>query len=326
MARVNWEQVAAAAKAVAGLPDDVKPLNFYSYFTPDGEVVAADMYPPLHHPMAVDDFFFVCLHNYGFWHGDERGYAGPLFGTLGGKKRKGSDLLWRVCMRQFDGDSAWFRPERLAAASDDELIEKLFVDDNGVIAFPDLPYRLAITREYGRWFADRCLTPGDLVRVANKLDKSLTTFLRFMRHVRGYDTDPLEKRQLLLAMALHNRPERFLEVGDLERWRPIVDYHLQRVCLRSGMVELGDDQLEANRSRAWVSDETEADIRQQCFEALKQVQDDCGRGHAVTDLAFWKARRSCPEMEEPDCGKCHFSGFCAKRTDLFQPVFRTTDY
>ncbi|MEA3249390.1 MAG: queuosine salvage family protein [Patescibacteria group bacterium] len=325
---MNRGQVERAAEVVATLPDSIKPLNFYSFDTPGGEIVAEDMYPPLDHQRAIDFFFFVMLHNYGFWHGDEKGYASPLYGTLGGKRRKGSDMLWRIVMRQLDEDPDRLRPKWLASesVSDDELTERFFSDDDGVIAFPDLDDRIRRTRAYGHWFTSGRMTTQKLVEVANAHNRTLTAFHQLMSVVAGYTADPLEKRQTLLAMALHNRPEQFLKVTDPERWYPIVDYHLMRVCLRSGMVELEPHELEANTARAWVSAETEAEIRQECDLALTGVLQKSGRSHALNDFAFWKARRSCPEMEEPNCDKCHFNGFCAKRSDLFQPVFRTTHY
>lgn len=317
------EQVRRAALAVAALPDDARPLNFYSFPTPKGEIVASDMYPPLDHPRAADFFFFVMLHNYGFWHGDGRGYVRPLVGRLGGKERKGSDMLWRVCMRQFDGDPDWFLPDRLAAMPESELGDRVFVDDEGPIAFPDMERRALVTRQYG-WALSRWMEPCDILMVSNDDERSLSAFLTIMGVIPGYNEDPLEKRQLLLAMALHNRPERLLKVNDPERWFPVMDYHLERLCLRTGMVELEDHELERNRQRAWVDQDTWYGIRQPCYDALTAVIDLSGRGHALTDLACWKARKYCPEMSEPDCGECHFSGFCARRTDLFQSVIRTT--
>ena len=326
MARVNWEQVIKAAEVVAALPEDVEPLNFYSYTTPGGVIVAADMYPSLDHPRAVDYFFFESLHNYGFWFGDERGYVKPLVGTLDGKQRKGSDMLSRVIMRRLIEDPDWFRPEQLAAASDEDLRGRLFADDNGTIPFPDLDDRIRRTRAYGEWFAKFALTPRDLVDAANMNKASLNKLLEIMGKVRGFDADPLEKRQLLLAMALSNRPEGFLTVNDPERWRPVLDYHLMRTALRTGIIELDDLEREDNRARRWITAETEWDIRKACYDALFEVQVKSGRSHALNDFAFWKARGYCPEMEQPQCDRCRFNGFCAKRMDLFQPVYRTTSY
>jgi hypothetical protein len=326
LARVNWDQVNEAAKVVAGLPTDIKPLNFYSYPTEIGEVIASDMYPPRNGPHAIDAFFFEALHEHGFWFENMRGYVGPLYGTLKGKPYKGSDLLWRVVMRKYKKDPEWFTPKKLFLETEESLRESFFVDDNGTIPFPDLDDRIRRTNEYARWFLSRKMTPSEIVTTANSHSKSLMTFLHLMKRVHGYHEDRFEKRQLLLAMALHNRPEQFLEVNDPERWWPIVDYHAMRVCLRSGMVELFPDEVEANQNRAWVTEETERKIRAHCSGALRILQEQSGRTHAVNDHAIWQARSFCPEMSEPKCDMCHFKWFCARRTELFQPIFRTTAY
>lgn len=326
MTHINWNQVRKVAETIASLPDDFKPLNFYSFSTPDGEVVAKELYPTLNHPAAIDFFFFTSLHNYGFWHGDGSGYTEPLFGKLGGKERKGSDMLWRISMRQLDRDPGWFHPSNLAQISENEMLHSFFVDDSGTIPFADLKERAAVTREYGQWFVERSMTPSGLVDLANEHDTTLASFLVRIGEVRGFDADPLEKRQMLLAMELHNRPEVFLRVTDPENWRPIVDYHVMRVCLRSGMVELDKQEAEVNRGRTWIDAETEDRIRKFCYDVMQSVEDRSSRSHAVIDYAFWSARRFCPEMTDPKCDKCTFSIFCAKRTELFQPILRTTAY
>ena len=55
--------------------------------------------------------------------------------------------------------------------------------------------------------------------------------------------DPLRKKSTLLAIILQQRPERFLRVEPSERVPPIIDYHLQRSCLRTGLVRVRDAAL-----------------------------------------------------------------------------------
>ena len=38
------------------------------------------------------------------------------------------------------------------------------------------------------------------------------------------------------------------------------------------------------------------------------------------------ARKRCPEMTIPKCEKCSVEIVCAKKKELFQPVYRTTFY
>ena len=46
-------------------------------------------------------------------------------------------------------------------------------------------------------------------------------------------------------MILSERPERWLRAAPAEQLPPIVDYHLQRMCLRLGLVDASDALLAA---------------------------------------------------------------------------------
>lgn len=318
MAIVNERQVKAAAKLLKELPETGNGLNFYG--TPD-------LYPPISdYPyQTINFFFFICIHDYGFWYGDDRGYLEPLYGTINGERAKGSDLLWKACMRAFNKDIMRFEPYRLFAISPVELAS-IFSDDNGPIPFPDFGLRFATTRAFGRWFVKEKTTPGKIIEAANENDMPLCYFLSSIRTIPGYNRDLFQKRNLLLAMALANRPEHFLEVKDLESWRPIVDYHLMRLALRIGLVGLAPEEARSNKKREWVFDWLEQEIRRATFDAAWELIQKSGRPMSFIDEKMWMARKYCPEMESPDCVKCIFTSICKKRTKLFQPIIRTTAY
>ena len=355
MAQVNMAQVERIAEVLKNMPESDPPagggMNFYSFLDKKGkEIVASDMYPSLNHPQAVNFFFFNCLQQFGFWYGDDQGYVEPLYGIIDGKRAKGSDLLWKVCKKTLDRDDDYnksahcygvqtgicrnsFDPENLAKIGPCGLTE-IFSDDNGPIPFPDFEERFKMTRAYGRWFAENymglnpSLTPSEIIRRANKGGaNSLGSFLAMMNYVPGYNKDALQKRQLLLAMALNNRPERFLEVNDPKNWAPIVDYHLMRINLRLGTVVLDPfAELHLLEKRKWVSAEMEQDVRLKVRDATKKLIELSGKSMPFVDEKLWMARRYCPEMEKPDCPNCLFYAVCEKKIDLFQPVFRTTAY
>ncbi|MEA3272884.1 MAG: hypothetical protein U9P90_04440 [Patescibacteria group bacterium] len=85
-------------------------MNFYSFGSGENEFVVKDMYPELSHPNAIEFFFFICLHEHGFWLGGNWGYLTPLFGIIKGKKCKGSELLWKSCKHVLDNDPEIFSP------------------------------------------------------------------------------------------------------------------------------------------------------------------------------------------------------------------------
>ena len=70
MVTIDKQQLEKVADFMKSLPDTGNGLNFYSYGSGDKEFVATDEYPSLDHPQAVNFFFFVCLHQFGFWYGD----------------------------------------------------------------------------------------------------------------------------------------------------------------------------------------------------------------------------------------------------------------
>jgi len=323
---VNVEQVRKVAELLKSLPENGYGLNFYSFIKNGEEVVACDMYPPLNCPQAVNFFFFVCMHQYGFWRGDDRGYLKPLTGRVYSQSFKGSDLIWRVAKRAFDSDEYIFEPAVLMSMTPEVLSRKVFYDDNGPILFPDLEMRFRLTRAYGRWFAARQISPAQMVEVANATDAPLRTFLMSLKIVPGFDGDNLEKKNLLLAMILANRSEKFLNAKDSENWRPIVDYHLMRTALRLGLVDLGAGLYKDNAERRWACREAEGAIRMAVYDAIQTLIKLSGRPMSYVNEKMWMARRYCPEMERPDCAKCVFESVCKKRVELFQPVFRTTAY
>jgi hypothetical protein len=321
---INKEQIKKTAEFLKQLPKGENGLNFYSYKGKDGvENVFSDMYPPLNHQDAINFFFFACLHQHGFWYGDEKGYVKPLTGMINGKIEKGSDLLWKTISKTFPYN---LRPQKLADIPLEDLFYGILATDSGTILFPDLEERFKMTRAYGRWFVKNNTSPKEIVIASNKSKTPLLSFLRKMEVVPGFNKDSLEKKSLLLAMCLANRPEKFLVVKDPWNWSPIIDYHVMRFALRMGLIELNEEEQKANANRFWVSKETEDRIRWDVAIACNELISQSGHTMSFVDEKMWLARKYCPEMETPNCEKCLFTSACQKRTELFQPVYRTTSY
>jgi hypothetical protein len=326
MPHINIEQIKKTASFLKQLPDNGCGLDFYSIGSGEKKIRLSDMYPSLHHKETINFFFFACLHQHGFWYADEQGYVKPLTGMINGKVEKGSDLLWKVLMKTLNRDSSAFFSDKLAEIEPEELFTKVLADDNGPIPFPDTEERFKLTRAYGRWLVKNGKITNDLVTEANKQKTPLLCFTKTLRRVPGFDKDPAEKKSTLLAMILANRPEKFLEVKDPYNWSPIIDYHVMRVALRLGLIELDKNELRANINRRWVNAEKESEIRFDTHNAVTDLIQYSGRSMAFIDEKMWLARKYCPEMEKPNCEKCLFSSICKKRTELFQPVYRTTAY
>lgn len=315
---IDEQQIARFAAHLQTL-DDVRPFDFC------GPEEGA-LFPPRKQPGVIDYFFFCCAHQFGFWHEEHDRYARPMIARLEGMPLKGSDFLWRCATRAWSKQEDFFTPERMGELGDDDWNE-IFQDDDGHNPLPLWENNLRIIHAYTRWFRRENTRPGELVSHANGQDASLAAFLEAAGRVPGYVEDPLRKKLLLLAITLENRPEHFLRVSDPEHYEPIIDYHLQRSALRTGLVRVTDPGLERRlRERRFVADDEERDVRAAVFEAIRMLVEQSGLSVAAIDWFFFMNRKRCPEMTEPECPVCPVNTICARRTELFQPVFRTEAY
>jgi len=317
-AHVDEQQVARFAELLPTLLS-LKPFDFCG-----GQ--EGVLFPVRHTPGALEAFFFNAAHQFGFWYESSGRYEQPMIAMIDGVKRKGSDFLFYCTQRVLNRDPAFYDPKKLSALSDAEC-DAVFHNDNGQNPLPMWPEHLSIMREYAAWFVHEHLSPGDLVERANTSAKPLATFLDLLKKVPGYREDPMQKKAMLLAVILENRPEHFLRVTDTESAVPIIDYHLQRSALRTGLVRVLDPALRKKiERRELVTAQEEGEIREATYNAIKQLVAKSGLSVAAVDYFFFTNRTRCPEMTEPRCSECPVNDICHHETKLFQPVFRTTFY
>jgi sugar/nucleoside kinase (ribokinase family) len=333
--RVDGQQVQRIAQLIAQLPE-VQPFRF-----------VGDFFPYVNDPGALDWFFAVTLQQFGFWemrragHGDTEPqrssetlrdsapqwlYSRPMIALIDGRSLKGSDYLFAAYRRMIDRDGGFFAPARQAALSAEELAAALRADD-GSNPMPAFDLHLEAARSYGRDMQSLGLTPRDIVEQANRMAAPRAAFLSRLDHLGGYKEDPLRKKAMLLALILEQRPEHLLRPAPGEGEPPVIDYHLVRSCLRTGLLEVNDDDLRRKViGREELAAAEEWAVRCAAYQAIQRVQALSGRSMGAVDWFFFNARRRCPEMTEPDCANCAIDSVCAHRKDLFQPVRRTTFY
>lgn len=284
------------------------------------------LFPRLDQPGALASFFFGAAHQFGFWYLEGERYARPMIAPAGGVPRKGSDFVAFCVQRALNREADFFQPAHLAAL-DDRACAEIFHDDLGVNPLPMWPDHLAIIRSYAQWFLTHRTSPEEVLEVANSNRKPLRALLAQLHIIPGYAGDPLQKKSMLLATILENRPEKFLRVTDPASATPMVDYHIQRTALRTGLVHVADDALRSKlETRMLLAAGEEEVVRQATYEAVDRLIAASGLPAAAIDYFFFTNRTRCPEMTEPDCAVCPVQEICARRTRLFQPVFRTTAY
>jgi hypothetical protein len=284
------------------------------------------IYPERGKPRLLDCFFFSCGHQFGFWTLRENRWEAPMIAALDGKKLKGSDFLFRAVTRAWQRQADIFEPVVLTGMSDGEL-DAIFHSDGGTNPLPMWAEHLELIRGYADWFVRRGLTPAEVVREAAGAEKPLAALLAVCREIPGYAEDPMQKKAMLLAITLENRPEKFLPVRDPESAVPIIDYHLQRSALRTGLVRVEDADLRRKLvGRELLVEAEEGAVREATYQAIARLMARSGLSAAAVDWFFFQNRTRCPEMTEPDCPACPVEGICARETKLFQPVWRTTAY
>lgn len=312
---VNQSQIRRVASIIKKIPEAV-PYNFVS-----------DYYSPIDHPAALDFFFALTLQQFSFWEEKHGRYDKPLIATIDGHHCKGSTYLSYAYMRKLDHDPSFFSPERQADTTREEMTA-LFRADDGSDPMPALELHLSKAQDYGQDMVSMGLTPQTILDISNHSPKPLETFLSVMDHVGGYKEDPFRKKTNLLALILDERPEHFLAILEDEEIQPVIDYHVMRFCLRTGLVDISDRVLRSKvANRALVSVEEEWAVRYASYLATQGLIKASGLSMGAVDyIAFNYNRKHCPEMTEPICTQCAIDPACAHRKELFQPVMRTTFY
>jgi 1D-myo-inositol 3-kinase len=313
-AAVDGVRVREVSRLLAGLAD-VEPFPF----------VGAGL-PPVGHPATLDFFFAATLQQFGFWYERNGGYGGPMVAPLGGASLKGSSYLFAAFLRRLASDEEFCSPARQAALTIEELRE-VFRADDGTDPMPALDLHLRQALQYGQDLRELGLSPMAMLLASRESPHPLRTLLDHLDRVGGYKEDPLRKKSSLLALILSQRPERFLVPGRGEGVAPVIDYHLMRSCLRTGLVEVSDKDLRAHlTARSVVGAREEWAIRRAAYRAIENVIAASGKRSGAVDWFFFGARQRCPETSRPECAACPLDPVCAHRVELFQPVLRTAFY
>ncbi|MEN9646472.1 MAG: hypothetical protein RL238_3141 [Actinomycetota bacterium] len=296
----------------------------------EGSPFVGELFPEVGHSAAIDWWFAATLQQYGFWYERDGRHAGPMIATIGGVDRKGSDYLWAQYLRWAQRDPVAVEPEGQRRV-DEAAWSAAAAADDGRDPYPDPWQRAQMCRDYGESMAELGVTPAEMVAAAAATDRPMAALLRMLDHVGGYREDPWRKKAALLGVVLRQRPEGFLPApvrdGVADDAPPIVDYHVQRTSLRTGIVVVDDPALAAAiTERRVITADAEAAVRRATFDAVAGLTEVSGRSMGAVDWFLFQMRRRCPEMSVPECVNCPADPACARSTGQFQPVFRTTAY
>lgn len=115
-------------------------------------------------------------------------------------------------------------------------------------------------------------------------------------------SDPLKKKSTFLVKLLGDA--RMIKIKDPENFVPIMDYHMQRVLLRTGCVDILSQKLaDKLRRRKPVTKDTK--VRMACIEAFRIIAAESGMPVVRLNDFFWSLGRSCCHKELLcQVGKC----------------------
>jgi len=131
-------------------------------------------------------------------------------------------------------------------------------------------------------------------------------------------SDPLKKKiTFFVKLAVDGG---VLRIKDTDNIIPIMDYHMQRVLLRMGCVEIKNENLKkslCDRNKL-ISD---AEIRNACIDAVRIIANKSGHGILKMNDFFWPLGRSCCN----ETTLCH-NGNCIKSPCTFNSMVNISSH
>jgi hypothetical protein len=130
--------------------------------------------------------------------------------------------------------------------------------------------------------------------------------------------DPLCKKSSFFIKLATNAG--LIYIRDPENLVPIMDYHMQRVLLRMGCVQVNDTELMRKLKHKEPLD-SDQPVRQVCIDALSLIAEVAGRNILEMNDIFWPLGRSCCEKTT----LCQ-EGICIKSPCSFNKIIQTEDH
>jgi len=275
-----------------------------------------------------------------------------LQGYIEGKWLRGGDYLLAACRRRFDFDRDFFTANMMKSIREDGL--KALLSDDGK---PDhstidrAAERVGLLRDCARVLLKRF--EGDIMRIHNASEGYLIRrdgkgLLNLLKNFRAY-SDPVEKKSFLLLLYLNESG--IWKIRDLQNLEIAIDYHIMRIALRAGIVNLVNNALASRlQQRKSVKQSEDNEVRKTVREACSLLSKYSGHSAFEIDTMLWNMGRSCCFYEhDPICdakichkrdrcsfiratnysclGKCIFDGAClGSRNECYRKLWETNVY
>lgn len=136
--------------------------------------------------------------------------------------------------------------------------------------------------------------------------------LKLFNRLPVYKEDPLHKKSNFLAQVLVD--EKLIKVDDPENIEPLVDYHIMRLYLRTGRIEiLNEDITEKIKKKEQLPIEQIVQIRTEISEQIKRF---CIKYHKTArqlNIIDWFIARNYCRQEKVNCKECPLKANCDSR-------------
>ncbi|NCA84210.1 MAG: hypothetical protein EOM83_01405 [Clostridia bacterium] len=211
-----------------------------------------------------------------------------------GKNLFGWDFIEDIFLQLAADDSSLLQPHWLASASLDKIIALLSAAfaEGSDCSLDRLPERAHLMQQAAEilnlYFSGSVQTLFDFS--ANQLiNEDETGLYQLLPRCEAF-ADPQQKKTTFLVKLLEDAG--LIKIADRENFIPIMDYHMQRVLLRTGCVEIADVKLR-HQILHQQSLPTDEPIRGLCIEAMRRIAIHSQQSITRMNDIFWALGRSC---------------------------------
>lgn len=238
-------------------------------------------------------FYYMAI-NY-----DTRGIGG----YVDGRYHRGSEYLYHVMRKQIEANPQAFNADAMISLDLESFQNWFGGPEFCEVRRPE--ERIALLRNAAEVLLRRYEgNVGNLLEESQGFVEGETGLKKRLSEIKAFN-DPLAKKTMVLLLFLHY--EELFKIRDPENVTVGIDYHLQRIALRSGIVEVTDDGLERKlKLRKFVSSEEHHKIRKACLGAYTLIGQRLKWCMIDVDQLFWQIGRNCCRYTHPP--------FCGERT------------
>lgn len=193
-------------------------------------------------------------------------------------------------------DSKLLDIEYINRKSKNELIidfQQLFPESNEIAqcTLDKLPERIDFLKDIGQILQDKyeCKIENLINKSEMKLFDNEKGLYELLNDFQAFK-DPLKKKSTLFIKLLFQSG--IIHILDDGKFEPLMDYHMQRLLLRTSCIDVLDNKLDQMLKNKILID-SDIEIREKCVDAIRIISKLSGISILDLDDIFWAIGRSC---------------------------------